>query len=199
MNTKFIEALNMRRSRYDLTQKSTISDNDIENLLQEALKLTPTAFNSQAGRLVLLLNNNHKTVWDIVKNALRNIVAEDKFRVTEDKINGFQAAYGTVLFFEDMATIQNLQEKFPTYHDTFLTWSNEQAGMLQLSVWTALAENGMGASLQHYNPLIDEEVKKTFHLPKEWKLVAQMPFGVSSKEPDEKPKLPSNERLKVIK
>ena len=30
------------------------------------------------------------------------------------------------------------------------------AGMLQLAVWTALAEKGLGASLQHYNPLIDD-------------------------------------------
>ena len=30
--------------------------------------------------------------------------------------------------------------------------------MLQLVVWTALEAEGLGATLQHYNPLIDDEV-----------------------------------------
>ena len=39
-----------------------------------------------------------------------------------------------------------------------------------------LEDAGMGASLQHYNPLSDDEVRKAWNLPGDWKLVAQMPF-----------------------
>lgn len=49
--------------------------------------------------------------------------------------------------------------------------------MLQLFVWTALENEGLDASLQHYNPIIDEEVKKQWNIPESWKLIVQMPFG----------------------
>ena len=71
--------------------------------------------------------------------------------------------------------------------------------MLQLAVWTALAEAGVGASLQHYNPLIDEQVKKEFNLPASWKLVAQMPFGTFTGKDGDKPYIPLSERLRIEK
>ena len=36
----------------------------------------------------------------------------------------------------------------------------------------------IGASLQHYNPLIDNEVREHWGLPGQWQLIAQMPFGI---------------------
>ena len=42
--------------------------------------------------------------------------------------------------------------------------------MLQISIWTALRELNIGANLQHYNPVIDETVKKMFSVPDSWKL-----------------------------
>ncbi|MGD9901252.1 MAG: nitroreductase family protein [Spirochaetales bacterium] len=199
MNNKLFDALNTRRSRYMLSKKSTLSNEELETLLQNALKLTPSAFNSQAGKIVLLLNDNHTKLWEIVKGTLKKLVSQEQWAQTESKVNAFEKAYGTVLFFEDMDIIENLQTKFPTYKETFSIWSDEQAGMLQLSVWVSLSENNMGASLQHYNPIIDDEVKETFNLPKNWKLMAQMPFGVSLEEPAEKPKLPISERLIIKK
>ena len=41
----------------------------------------------------------------------------------------------------------------------------------------------MGASLQHYNPLIDDEVRRVWNLSDDWKLIAQMPFGVPVAQP----------------
>lgn len=198
MNSNTINALRKRRSRYNLTNKSTLTNKELETLLTDIIKLTPTAFNSQAGRVVLLLNQNHTKLWDIVKGNLKKIVPSKNYAQTEQKLTSFQKAYGTILFFEDMETIEALQAKFPTYHKTFAIWSNEQSGMLQLAVWTALSENNMGSSLQHYNPLIDDEVKSALNLPNKWKLMAQMPFGVSLEEPTEKEKLAIDSRLKVI-
>ena len=40
---------------------------------------------------------------------------------------------------------------------------------------------GFGASLQHYNPLIDEAVAKQWHINPNWKLIAEMPFGTSTR------------------
>jgi len=114
------------------------------------------------------------------------------------KMQAFKKAYGTVLFFEDQSVVQNLQERFPLYRDVFPLWSNQSAGMLNLVVWTALAENGLGASLQHYNPIIDAEVTKAFNLPSNWKLIAQMPFGVPNGPLNEKTNIPIAERVKVF-
>ncbi|MNI90586.1 hypothetical protein D3C73_1481250 [compost metagenome] len=71
--------------------------------------------------------------------------------------------------------------------------------MLQFAIWTALEMEGFGASLQHYNPLIDYEVKKEWNIPSTWKLVAQMPFGVPVEEPGSKEFNNINERVKIFK
>lgn len=179
---KYIDAIKARRSHYNISRESTLTDNELQQLLKDALLYTPSSFNSHSGRTVLLLNEHHDKLWSIVMETLRKIVPADKFSATEEKINSFAAGYGTVLFFEDMAVVKNLQEKFPLYAENFTMWSNHSAGMLQYVVWTGLAQSGIGASLQHYNPLIDEEVKKTFNIPDSWKLIAQMPFGKPTDE-----------------
>ncbi|MNU09462.1 hypothetical protein D3C72_2560420 [compost metagenome] len=66
-------------------------------------------------------------------------------------------------------------------------------------MWTALEEEGLGASLQHYNPLIDEHVKNEWKLPENWKLIAQMPFGAPTFEPGDKEFQPIEERVKSFK
>ncbi|MNJ66145.1 hypothetical protein D3C77_621970 [compost metagenome] len=71
--------------------------------------------------------------------------------------------------------------------------------MLQFVVWTALANEGVGASLQHYNPLIDEKVQQEWNIPASWKLIAQMPFGKPVAEPGDKQFNPLDSRLKVFK
>ena len=37
-----------------------------------------------------------------------------------------------------------------------------------------------------YNPLIDEEVRRTWNLPEHWHLIAEMPFGLPIGKPGEK-------------
>ena len=189
----------MRRSRYELTNKLTISETELEKLIGEVLLQMPSAFNMQSARVVILLGDKHHALWKITHDALKAIVPADKFEPTAQKIKSFDAAYGTILYFEDEDTVKQMQEKFAAYAGNFPTWAQQANGMLQLAVWTALAEVGVGASLQHYNPLIDEEVKKQFNLPASWKLVAQMPFGqFTGKDPD-KPYLPLSERVRVEK
>ena len=51
----FLEALKRRRSRYVLTDECPISDKALTALIAQAVKLTPSAFNSQGARVVLLL------------------------------------------------------------------------------------------------------------------------------------------------
>ena len=71
--------------------------------------------------------------------------------------------------------------------------------MLQFAVWTALEDEGLGASLQHYNPLIDDDVRAEWNLPASWRLLGQMPFGKPGGVPGPKDFLPIEDRVKVIK
>lgn len=71
--------------------------------------------------------------------------------------------------------------------------------MHQLVIWTALEEVGFGASLQHYNPIIDESVQEEWSLPSTWKLIAQMPFGKPTAEPGDKEFKPLEDRVKIFK
>lgn len=178
------EAMTTRRSRYALSAQSPISDKELEGLLHDAVQYTPSAFHSQSSRAALLLGESHLALWQIVMEALRAIVKPESFAETEAKINSFAAGYGTILFFEDMSIVEGLQKKVPNYAENFPIWSNQSGGMLQYAVWTALSAKGLGASLQHYNPLIDAAAKQTFDIPESWRLLAQMPFGVALSEPE---------------
>lgn len=194
---EFYTALKTRRSRYDLTDASPISDTRVQEILSDAITNTPSAFHSQSSRAVLLFGVRHKKLWDIAAQSLRAIVPPEKFGPTETKLQSFAAGHGTILYFEDMDAVRKLQEDFPGYAENFPVWSNQSAGMLQYVVWTALAQEGLGASLQHYNPLIDAAVAKEFDVPGNWKLLAQMPFGVSPGQPDALSHKPIEERMIV--
>lgn len=195
----FKQMIEDRRSYYAINKTSPISDQEIKEIIEHAVKYVPSAFNSQSARVVLLLGENHDKMWEITRETLRKIVPADAFESTEKKMDAFKNGYGTVLFFEDQSVIKGLQEQFALYKDNFPVWSLQSSGMLQYTIWITLEAAGLGASLQHYNPLIDDEVKKAWNLPDEWKLLAQMPFGTPVMEPGEKDFLPVEDRFKVFK
>lgn len=200
MAKNFKEAVENRRTYYALTNKSLVSDQEIEDIVNFAVKHVPSSFNSQSTRVVLLLGENHQKVWNITKDVLKAIVPADTFVATEAKINGaFASGYGTVLFFEDQKVVEGLQKSFPSYSENFPIWSNQTSAMHQFVIWTMLEDAGFGASLQHYNPLIDDEVRKTWNIDPSWKLIAQMPFGVPAQAAGDKEFAPLSERVKVFK
>lgn len=198
MKHEFLDLMKLRRTRYDLTNKSTLPKEEIVKLVQQCVKHAPSPFNSQSTRVLLLCGVRHKQFWDIARHELQQIVPPEKFAPAEEKLTAFSAAHGTLLFFEDWSVVESLQAQFPTYKDHFPQWAYQANAMAEFAVWTALAENGMGASLQHYNPLVDLEVHRQFHVPLDWKLIAQMPFGVAlHKEPPAKEFMPIEERVHV--
>jgi len=199
MKKSFAESVINRRTFYDISKETVVSDDRIIEIVENSAKYTPSAFNSQSARVVLLFDKEHDKFWDITMEALRRIVPEKAFKPTEDKINSFKSGYGTVLYFEDQSVVESLQENFATYKENFPIWSQQSSGMLQLVVWTALDSEGYGASLQHYTELIASDVKKQWSIPENWKLIAQMPFGKPTAEPGEKQYNFSNEQIKIFK
>ena len=47
--------------------------------------------------------------------------------------------------------------------------------------------------------LIDEEVRRTWELPEDWMLIAEMPFGVPTGEPGDKDFGDVDKRMKVFR
>ena len=199
MEKTYYAAVKDRRSFYGISKEAVITDERLHQVIQEAVKYTPSAFNSQSARVVILLGKHHDVLWNIVKNELKIVVPAERFAPTEEKIDGFANGYGSVVFFEDMAAVEKLQKQFPSYSDNFPLWSNQSSGMLQHVIWVALEMEGFGASLQHYNPLIDEAVKQEWSIPAGWKLIAQMPFGKPTAAPGDKDFQPLEERIKLFK
>ncbi len=177
MSDSFIGALKQRRTQYALGRNVDLPQEKIVALIQDAIREAPSSFNSQSSRALILFGDQSVKVWGLVKDVLEGIVPADAFGSTATKLDSFAAGVGTILFFEDQDVVKQLQEKFALYADNFPVWSEQSGGMAQLAVWTALSEAGIGASLQHYNPLADEAIHREWNVPASWKLRAQMPFG----------------------
>ncbi|TPG72941.1 nitroreductase family protein [Brevibacillus laterosporus] len=199
MTKDFYTAVEGRRSIYGISKEVSITDDKIKEVIEFALKHTPSSFNSQTARIVLLLGEQHDKLWNLTEAALRKVVGDNNFSPTEEKMKSFRSGYGTVLFFEDQQIVDQLQKDFALYKDNFPIWSQQSSGMHQFVIWTALEMEGLGATLQHYNPLIDEDVKKEWNVPDHWKLIAQMPFGQPTMAPKEKEYKPLDERFKTFK
>lgn len=173
----FMNHVKNRRTIYAIGNNVNVNQAKIEETIREAIKHSPSSFNSQSSRAAILFGESHTKFWEIVRETLRKIVPAEAFAATDEKISSFAAGYGTVLFYEDQDVVKGLQEQFAAYADNFPVWSEHSTAIAQFAVWTALSEQGIGASLQHYNPIVDEEVAQTFGIPASWKLRAQLVFG----------------------
>lgn len=195
----YLQALKNRRSIYALGKQVALNDAEIETIIKTAVEESPSSFNSQSSRAVILFDQAHDRLWDITEAALRAIVPAENFAPTAQKLASFKAAKGTVLFYEDKAVIEGLQAQFPLYADNFPVWSEHSTGIAQHSVWATLAEHNIGASLQHYNPVIDADVQKEWNLPSSWVLRGQMPFGSIESAAGEKQYMAHADRFRVFK
>jgi predicted oxidoreductase (fatty acid repression mutant protein) len=199
MSKNFEVAVAERRTYYSISKEAVISDERLKEIVEHSVKHAPSAFNSQGARVVVLLGEKHDKLWNITEDALRKVVPADQFASTEEKIISFRSGYGTILYFEDQNVVKGLQEQFPLYKDNFPVWAQQSNGMLQYIIWTAIEAEGYGSSLQHYNELIEADVKAEWNLADNWKLIGQMPFGKPVNPPQEKVYQPIESRVQFIK
>ncbi len=199
MTCDIFELFAKRHSFYDINSSLPISVDDIHKIARTALELYPSPFNSQSARVVLLFNDYHFDFWKIVEQILLKNAPTEKASAIQNKISSFAHGAGTILFYVDTAIIQQQEQDFPLYASHFRNWGYQCNAILQFMVWSALANVKIGASLQHYNPIIDNDVKSAFGIPDTWELIAQMPFGGIEKTPP--PHLVENldEKLLIFK
>ena len=165
-----IDSLAERRSFYSLNRELPVTPEKIAETVKRVTELVPDAFNCRSARVVLLLGEKHDSFWNRVFEVFDG-------KLAREKSDSFRAGAGTILFFYDENVVKGLQENFPLYAANFPLFARDANGMLQICMWTALRELGLGASLQHYNPVIDEMVRELCAVPQNWRLISQMPFG----------------------
>ncbi|MFB4212681.1 nitroreductase family protein [Shouchella sp. JSM 1781072] len=197
--TDFFKAIETRRSYHTVEKEEIVSTERVQEIVEHAVKYVPSAFNSQSARVLVLFGKEHDTFWEKTTDILKEVVGDGDFSSSQARMDGFKGGYGTVLFFEDQSVVEGLQESFALYADNFPVWSEQSSGMLQFAIWTGLELEGLGASLQHYNPLVDEMVATTWDIPNTWKLRAQMPFGKPAQTPGEKEFQSLESRVKIAK
>ncbi|KAL1898928.1 hypothetical protein Cpir12675_001680 [Ceratocystis pirilliformis] len=191
-----ISLMTARRTYYALNKTLPISNDRVTEIVKEIIKQTPSSFNSQSTRAVILFGAEHEKLWDFATAELKKIVPSENWKTTGDKLSGFRAAAGSVLFFTDNVPVKALQEKFATYAPKFPGWAIQTNAMSQFATWTALEAEGLGANLQHYNPIIDAQVASEWKIPENWTLDAQLVFGGIAAETYPKDFAPIDERVK---
>lgn len=196
--TTFTDTLKNRRSIYHLGRNVSLSNEELTTLIKEAIKESPTAFNAQSTRAVILFGDAHEKLWEITEEALRPLTPAEAFPNTQNKLAGFKNGYGTVLFFKDTDVVKGLQEQFELYADNFPDWSEQSNGIATANTWVALVDKGLGANLQHYNPVIDEAVAKEWNIPSNWKLRSQLVLGSPETPAGEKEYMNDADRFRVF-
>lgn len=148
---EFLQLIKQRRSIHALNNTPILPDAELLSLIKSTVRESPSAFNSQTSRVVVLLGEDHKNYWsNIVKPAMRKAITDEAtWAHIGPRYELFTQAYGTALFFEDGQTIKQLQKDHAVIANFFPQWSTHASGMAQVHTWTALELAGYGANLQH--------------------------------------------------
>ena len=192
------QAAEARRSVYALNKNLPLPAGEVAAIVEHAVRHTPSSFNSQSTRAVVLFGAEHEKLWDIAADVLQDAVPPEIFaQQTAPKLAAFRAAAGSILFYQDTDVVSDLQQRMPLYADTFPVSADKEFAMMQYAIWTTFAAAGIGANIQHYNPLIDEAVAQTWQVHAHWRLRSQMVFGGIAAPAAEREYAPAEPRLRI--
>ncbi|KAL6929227.1 hypothetical protein ACO0SA_002567 [Hanseniaspora valbyensis] len=175
-----LKSIASRRTIYALKPElpSGVTIDEIKEITESILKHTPSAFNSQPNKVLILTGAAHKKVWEQVVEAIPTDDGKKRPQSAADE------AYGTIVFLTDDSVTKSLQENFPAWAAAFPDFAVTSNGALQISTWTALSQlPGFGAHLQHYNFLkgfLGDKIGENFTVQ------AQLVFGTKAAEAGEK-------------
>lgn len=171
-----LKTMEQRRTYYSITKEIPVSEEQVLETIRRVTELTPDAFDMRSSRAIVALGEKNRVLWETIIDAFDNTIAPYKTEC-------FRNSYGTILYFYDNAIVKELQEKHPIFSAHFPGWAMQASAMLQINMWNALEELGLGVSLHHYNPIINDKMRELFQLPEDYLLIAQMPFGGIKGEP----------------
>ncbi|KAM0326137.1 hypothetical protein ACHAQA_006730 [Verticillium albo-atrum] len=202
---QWLAAAKHRRSVYGLKDTSHVSDERIQEIIANVLSFSPSSYNTQPGRITVVLGEKHKQLWDVVIETAEPVLKGFGLGVWEamgPRFQAFKTAYGSVLFWDSGNSIKSAQQTHQSAAHMFDQFADHASGMAQLLVWTALELEGFGANLQHLAaiPPVEAALKKFLQVPDDYSLKANLNFGEEAQPHPEVPeKLPLSETLVVVK
>ena len=72
MSEHFLKVVANRRSHYAIGNVAVTSTKRIIEILEQAVLHSPSAYNSQSTRVVLLMGEHHDKFWDLLIEVIRN-------------------------------------------------------------------------------------------------------------------------------
>lgn len=178
--SQFLKTLVSRRTHYALknTLPEGVTIEQVQEIVQRIVKHTPTSFNSQTIRAVVVVGDLHKQIWNSVADAIEGESGKKR------PISARDEAFGSIIFIDDEETVTQFQEKFAAFAAYFPVFATTSNGAAQINTWTALQEIGLGGHLQHYNGYVQAALGD--RIPKAWSVQAQLVFGTPVTGPYEK-------------
>lgn len=174
----FKDLLTKRRSQYAIGANTDVTAADVTAALNEVIPQVPSAFNSQATRVVVVSGENNVKLWELIKNVQKDVLDEATLNYMTPIMDGARDAVGTILFFEDRDAVES---GIPANEERRLIYKNHASANAQLTTWLTLTELGLGANLQHFNigyeQGFDRSIRELLDLSESWELIAQMSFG----------------------
>src|SRR5687768_9559332 len=67
----FASAIKHRRTYYNISKDVIVPESRIREIVEYAVNWTPSSFNSQSSRTLILFGKEHDKFWDITKEILR--------------------------------------------------------------------------------------------------------------------------------
>jgi predicted oxidoreductase (fatty acid repression mutant protein) len=90
----YLTAIKYRRTVYGLNDKSPISDERIVEIIREVALTSPSSYNTQPGRILVLLGAQHKKLWDICSEIalpmIKSMAGEEVLKAMEGRFNMFK-------------------------------------------------------------------------------------------------------------
>ena len=99
-SSTYLDAVKYRRTVYGVTDKITIPDERIIEIVNEVIQSAPSSWNVQSTRILVTLGKEHKRFWNTVIDSAKPIVlktqSEEDWERQETRYKSFRDAYGTV-------------------------------------------------------------------------------------------------------
>ncbi|KAJ7614332.1 Nitroreductase-like protein, partial [Roridomyces roridus] len=169
MSASYLDAITVRRSNYALTNKSSVSDEKLQDIIKHAVKHCPTPFNSQThfAGLLDLHKGGYGSVMFFEDQAIVDGIIQKQPFVANQFPDWNKNAAGIL-------------------HATIWTAFSLEGLAATLQHPPLTAEMIAGLNLG-------------FDVPSTWKSTAILPFGDPAAPPKDKTFLPVEDRFKVVK
>lgn len=164
-----------------------LSADDVTKLIQQVVAITPTCYNCQGSRVIILYGEEHTRFWQRLMK-LKVDTAEERRFLEESVV----PAAGTVVLLEDDLSVKVMQKMYPSFAMAFPYFAEHSSGMVELSLTVGLAQKEIGTIIRHYRTDPAEVLEADSDVPETWKMKAQIAFGLKTAPSMRREELPDS-------